>query len=290
MSNNRRYDIYFDDLARNITGMATYADFPIRLSKSMYKDELLPYFIREQKEHTLAVIRKLEGLTHQSQFRSKFTADGSSRDTVFVAGGAPRDWEHGLIAKDIDIYMYPQGIPTGSIRQFLRNLFGSVIDLGEDYGDAQTSSFIRHVFEFSYKGTKINLILTTAKISHDSEEAPVVENILGTFDLGICKIAIPFRIDPHTELIVFEDTTIRSPEYDEDCVNRTITVMDGHDPDSEHVRRVMNKYPAHKLVVKTITLGQLNLFGTKKEEAPSAEAVDARTEDTRGYTTFPFGI
>jgi len=122
-----------------------------------------------------------------------------------VAGGAPRNWEFGKPANDIDIYLCRPLLETE-----LSNLIGvdSYKTLGKKY-DGYGLKEISRVLETSFGGTKVQFISIDRKYKNSKNFA---HHVFRTFDFGICKIGWT------------PEGFIKSKEFEYDKENKTLTI------------------------------------------------------------------
>lgn len=103
---------------------------------------------------------------------------------VMVAGGAPRDWDLGFEANDLDIYLRAPNHNTDSLRQKLLEFVGirGIQKLGQNYGNGSNTAFIEgleYVFEGTYSGQKVQIMFMSKGVH---------EEITRQFDVDINDI------------------------------------------------------------------------------------------------------
>lgn len=101
--------------------------------------------------------------------------------SCILAGGAPRDWFFGVMAKDLDIFLYFRNdLPLKSCQKTIETILGQQIT---KCGNADSLNYklnpnIRNVYETEIDGMQVQLILCTEPTF----------NIVDTFAFNICKI------------------------------------------------------------------------------------------------------
>lgn len=113
-------------------------------------------------------------------------------DNAIVAGGAPRNWDHNMVANDIDLYLYAgEGRQAGQIHKHLKRLFGTVTPIGltaMEFDDVTAKEHetcpydcmdIKWVFECKFMGETLQLIFM---------KQPTFNSVVDKFDCSICKI------------------------------------------------------------------------------------------------------
>lgn len=141
-------------------------------------------------------------------------------DNAIVAGGAPRNWEQGKAAVDIDVYFYiDPSRQCGHILRHLIALFGPMNPMGAtkvDLGDSTQEERkncdydqmdIRWVFEGVIMGEQVQFIVM---------KEPTFSSVINRFDSSICKIWYNgFRIIPEPDYLLTAETGvifIKDPE------------------------------------------------------------------------------
>lgn len=184
------------------------------------------------------------------------------RHEAIIAGGAPRNWDHGMPANDLDIYI---GSPIS--KSYLEEIFDNKTEkLGKDNDNySYKNDTIESVYETEYKGIKVQIIAS-------SRTCYTVENLITimfkSFDFGLCKIAwtkkqptIEERIDYYLEngkkSNNLELEFIRSSAYKKDKENKTLTVnMEQmtiyNDPKKlgPRIEKMKSYFPEHNLIIE----------------------------------------
>lgn len=110
-----------------------------------------------------------------------------------IAGGAPRNWDMGKVANDIDVYLYVgETHSCSSLLRALKKLFGAdMIPMGltaMELNDVSAKERlecpydamdIRWVFEGNVMGTTVQFIVM---------KAPTFNSVVDRFDSSICKV------------------------------------------------------------------------------------------------------
>lgn len=103
-----------------------------------------------------------------------------------LAGGAPRDWYYGMVAKDLDFYFYSSGETIRSVEKQLSDLMGFEVKHSkysqdkEAYQAYKTMPFLRRVFKSEVCGLSIDFV----QLVNPNDQFKVVEHM----DVSICKI------------------------------------------------------------------------------------------------------
>lgn len=98
---------------------------------------------------------------------------------AIIAGGAPRNWDFGRPANDLDVYVC---VPF--IEEQLSD-YNSFTRIGKHYSDYRINGIVG-VLETTIKGMKVQVICIDRKFKNHCHFARYV---FDTFDFGICKIA-----------------------------------------------------------------------------------------------------
>lgn len=123
-----------------------------------------------------------------------------------VAGGAPRNWDLGMAANDIDVYLCGPLLES----EFL-DIIGvhSFKTLGKKYDNYGNLKSISKVIEANLGGMTVQFITMDRKYKNSEDFAGFVFN---TFDFGICKIGWTPR------------GFISSPSFEHDKRNKMLTI------------------------------------------------------------------
>lgn len=93
--------------------------------------------------------------------------------TCVVAGGCVRDWFTNKPGKDIDIFMYDGGYPSGTNKSRIEKVVGIKLDnLSKEYTNSVTDNHISAVFEGYYENQLINIILWKKKTFNVTSSFP----------------------------------------------------------------------------------------------------------------------
>lgn len=123
--------------------------------------------VAKQKEVADEVLNKLEVMDYHT----------------FLAGGAPRNWIEGKLAKDLDFYF--EDTKT-FVHQRLNKLFGEELRL---HPKSYEGSHLKGVYEFYYKGIKCQLM-----------NVKCLYTVVDTFGVSISKVIYKNgKIKPHTQ-------------------------------------------------------------------------------------------
>lgn len=194
-----------------------------------YKGLSKPTTINEQMAHANRVLR---------DFIRKHTGQ------VWVCGGAPRNWDHGKMANDIDVYLYLQSDKGVDVQRQLAIRLGipseSIRRLGADSPYKYTGNNIKFVFEVELAGQMYQFIITVTPIMD------VVKDVLEHFNCDICRVAydpIDFSFKRTTEYKTdrdFKRLTYRM--YKLEKVNAELSM-------TRHVPKMMKYFPEHTVMI-----------------------------------------
>lgn len=164
-----------------------------------------------------------------------------------LAGGFLRDMDNGVLPKDLDFFLMAPEVDTEGFAKSIFDSFGHTFKLLE--GEGENYPMGLKVFEsvtYPENDFPINLIFTPHGHRH-----PLA------FDIGLCEI---YLLRPG-------DSLFRSRNYIQDKENNTLTItavgdsyatQQGLTQESvsipchiRHLRRLLEKYPTHKVVVST---------------------------------------
>lgn len=163
-----------------------------------------------------------------------------------VVGGAPRNWDHGLAAKDIDIYI-PCGCDDdkGDLEYKVKRIPG--VTRAHIMGAQKDETYegvgiIYCVVEGEYKGEKVQFIFTSEPYDLIT---PYLTYVFNSFDCNICKIAYDgeyvrtdeYRMDRDKKRLTFPYW-----QFDKDSKNRNI--------DSRHAQKLLKYFPDHDIVIQ----------------------------------------
>lgn len=111
--------------------------------------------------------------------------------SAIIAGGAPRNWDHNLLARDVDIYLRTN---VNDFRKVLTMLFNDGVDnlefinLGEETSDAYMEALdftIKQVISARYKGVTLQFIIINIKTGIERFSSRL---IIDSFLVNISKI------------------------------------------------------------------------------------------------------
>lgn len=101
--------------------------------------------------------------------------------TCILAGGAPRDWYFGNIAKDLDFYVYFRpDLQSYYIQKILDSTKIKFYPRGEsEFPDSyKRNPYLKSVYEANYKGEKVQVMFM---------DKPTFECVVDLFPFGICQ-------------------------------------------------------------------------------------------------------
>ena len=161
---------------------------------------------------------------------------------AIIAGGAPRNWDHGMLANDIDIYLQMDETGGEALdKRELEIMFrgGSVRKIGGTiYAEG---NLIKYVYQVRYAGEEFQFIFCDFSMRADGQSVP--QQVFNQFDAGLCMIA-------HDGADVIKDD-----RYLKDYQEKTITVY----PDcitpyqlkrslDHHIPKLQGYFPQHRVV------------------------------------------
>jgi len=158
-----------------------------------------------------------------------------------IAGGAPRNWNKGIKAKDLDIFTTRDWLGDPQRQNILPK---TMKPLNKIYNNTK-KNFARSVHEFEKNGEKIQLI-TVDYFNKDVKDLnSFINQIFLTFDWSICKIAM----QPNGSFY-------ESVEYQKDIANKKLTLnitnVEKYNRVSnvaERFRKMKTLYPDHEAVI-----------------------------------------
>jgi uncharacterized LabA/DUF88 family protein len=181
-------------------------------------------------------IKNIEAINSQKEQALNILKDVSNNfDFVLLAGGAPRNWQFGKLAKDLDIYVCKLNDFDGD--QFRKDeiekqTLNSIEKIGNIYGELgpneakiQTSSnvysglVLSHLYNFSVpkanqtKRQDCQLIVIDGDSSEIKNMKSFSRLIFKTYDFGICMTAMDKN-----------GVFYNSPMFESDKKNKTLTV------------------------------------------------------------------
>lgn len=150
------------------------------------------------KEHPSDILRVMRHF--QEQFPSK---------AIWLAGGAPRNWDNGKDARDFDLYVFGD-LTKQDLKLFLPGSFTLLLlDKGHhNYPD----DYIKRVIRAKSRKTTFEFIVVDTNYLLGNPEDSNIVSLLNTFNCDFCKVAMDF-----------EGNYLRTPEYKTDKMNNTMT-------------------------------------------------------------------
>lgn len=174
-------------------------------------------------------------------------------DTI-IAGGAPRNWDEGKLANDIDIYLRSHAVDTLSMTEaMLSAALGFKVKQEQNVDlnkyNLGTSFVIKKIFAFEYKGVLFQLMFIEPQEVWSKGELP--KKVMNHFDLGINMIYASWGFLSNPRKLN------KTAEYNSDREGRTLTLYKDNMSDqqlrhciSTHLPKMQNYYPEYKLVIK----------------------------------------
>jgi hypothetical protein len=152
-----------------------------------------------------------------------------------MAGGALRDQDHGVAAKDVDIFVGDSIAMNEVVARITREFDNCTIVMGPAAASYVSSNDeVDYVLEFTWLDTPFQVIGLTGEVS--------AERVLSRIDFGFCRIAFNGR-----ELL-------KPAEYLKDKKDRTFTVYRADngaqlDRTVERHQRLQARYPGYPLII-----------------------------------------
>lgn len=175
--------------------------------------------------------------------------EGTLVTSAFLAGGAVRDALHGLEIKDYDIFVPAPILATLDVHDFedLAKTLGPgwvyTHAIPDEYFEGNMAEECGPIVVFEYRDADgwptdtppIQLI--GLKMRPDTAWLPWA--VLNRIDIGLCRA-----------LVTSDGRVLTTPEYYEDALNRTLTIVDKRDPERSLKRatRIQAKYPEFTIV------------------------------------------
>ena len=174
-------------------------------------------------------------------------------DTI-IAGGAPRNWDEGKLANDIDIYLRSNAVDSVSMTEaMLSSALGFKVKQKQNVDctnyNLGISFSIKKIFAFEYKGVLFQLIFIEPQEVWGKGELPT--KVVNHFDLGINMIYASWGFLGNPRNLN------KTSAYDSDRKNRTLTMYKDNMSYqqlrhclSNHLPKMQKYYPDYKLVIK----------------------------------------
>ena len=191
--------------------------------------------IEEQKDISFEVLSKLKLID----------------DSAIIAGGAPRNWDQGDLAKDIDVYLRWNVSRTYRVYEMLGLLLGDVVTPSRDitctYSFGGDNFHLRKLVDFYYKDVLFQLII----IEEDTRLDNFKESIVNHMDIGINMIYADWYCSGDTNHFV----KTKAYELDRSCKRLTLyqNVMNPEQLSHcmrVHLPKMIKYYPDYKLCIE----------------------------------------
>lgn len=171
---------------------------------------------------------------------------------AIVAGGAPRNWEYGELANDIDLYMRSFCPLNGRLMAQLENALGFEITQIQDVDTSNYTSGLSieivKLFSFKHLGVLFQIIVCNPNKEYSDFKTNVIDHI----DIGLNRIYCDWYSKWDTQ-------SVKTKEFYEDFSGDTLTLYeDCMTPDQlkhclkNHLPKMQRYYPNHKLVIKSV--------------------------------------
>lgn len=154
---------------------------------------------------------------------------------VMVAGGAPRDWNLGFEARDLDIYLRAPNHNTDTLRENLLKWIG-IQDVqklrGENYDGSRSSlSDLECVFEGTFSGEKVQVMFMRKGVHAE---------ITQKFDVDISDIYIDVQGKEHI-----------SEAYEIAMRNQVSHLREKYQGEEKHVLKMKTRFPTISFIKPT---------------------------------------
>lgn len=172
---------------------------------------------------------------------------------AIIAGGAPRNWDEGKLANDIDLYMrsFNHGTKAKIATQVKTCLGVENLELYQDTDAMQhytcgTDLNIVRLFGFILNGVKFQLIIMNPNHHYTNFKSEVVKHM----DIGLNRISCDWYSQ-------YETSFNKTSEYVEDRRSHTLTLLTSSMSKDQlehcmkvHLPKMQSYYPDYKLVIK----------------------------------------
>lgn len=174
--------------------------------------------------------------------------------SVIIAGGAPRNWDEDILARDVDIYFRTH---VNDIRDLLKTLledregsnnlvFEDVGNLLDEYGESLDLS-IREIKTARYKGVSFQFIVVELK-DPIKQSYRFAQTVLDSFSINLSKIYS--YCFPITNVLV----SVKTTEYLQDRGRNTITVEAGRTSGKQLMKTIKRYLPKIESYYPTYTV------------------------------------
>lgn len=146
------------------------------------------------------------------------------RNNTLVAGGCIRDYLNHRPIKDIDILL-PSDVALAGVQFDSAGITDMKCEVEKDYLGENSNPNLECVLKCKFEGYDIDILCV--------KDISLEQYIHDTFDYGICKV----WFDPK------QDKIIRTPAYERDVRNRTLTLcIEGNKDQGKHYQKLKAKY------------------------------------------------
>lgn len=174
---------------------------------------------------------------------------------AIISGGAPRNWDYGELANDLDIYLTCVSVnkSRGEALRIIEHCLG--INLKSCDQEGQPNDYpkfdwldIDVLIGFMYKDVKVQIMFCSPSSCplFLSTGMPFHKRIMNSHSIGLCRICYD------------GESIIRTYEYKKDFDNNTLTWYVGECGDQQiahssrtHLPKLLKYYPNHRLVIDT---------------------------------------
>lgn len=172
---------------------------------------------------------------------------------AIIAGGAPRNWDQGKEANDIDLYM--RSLQTSNTSRFMlqiENALGQKLEWVQDV-DMDGYQFGIGIEIIKIVGFKLDGVLFQLIVCNPSQEwGDFKRRIVGHMDIGINRISADWYSERKDK-----GRLTKTDEYRKDVDNRTLTLYKDCMTDEQlrhcmeaHLPKMQSYYPEYKLEIK----------------------------------------
>lgn len=150
---------------------------------------------------------------------------------AMIAGGAVRDWDNGVAAQDLDIYVRLPNHNTMTLVENLGKKLGiqsfQPLTRADECANYATLPNLQWVFEGTYSGIRVNVMVM---------EKGVREEIVKDFDVAICRCWWD------------GERSHFFPEYDVAMEKKICLVHPNYTGEERHIRKMKRRFPEMRFV------------------------------------------
>jgi hypothetical protein len=172
---------------------------------------------------------------------------------AIIAGGAPRNWYFGELARDIDCYLRWHVNTTGDATHTLSKLLGTPVFAEQavdcTYSFGSDTFHLHKIISFKYKGVLFQLII----VKEDKPISNFEHAIVNHMDIGINMISCDWYglkcLDLNTSKAFLIDVTNKTLTLYQNVMNKEQL----HHCMTVHLPKMMSYYPDYKLEISGVS-------------------------------------